>query len=330
MKILVTGGAGYIGSFMTKTLLAEGYEVVVTDSLKRGHKESVDPRADLIVGDLLDKNFLSTLFSLYKIGGVIHFAGVISMEESMKHPGLYFENNFLATLNLLEEMVKNEVKYIVFSSTAGVYGNPIAVPISESHPTNPTNPYGESKLMVEKMLLWYEKIFRIDFVALRYFNAAGAALDGSLGEEHHPETHIIPNAIVAALHNSEFMLFGDHYNTPDGTCIRDYIHVIDLVHAHVLALEKLKRGSGSFIYNVGTGRGFSNQEVIDMVRKITGVNFKVKVAGKRVGDADILVADSTKILHELEFVPKHSNLEMIIKTAWEYYRKHMREKNEQM
>lgn len=320
-KILVTGGAGYIGSFMIRALFEKGHEVFIADDLERGQKESIDKRATFIQGSLLDKQFVSALFSKNLFEAVIHFAGFISMGESMENPDLYFENNVFGSLNLLEEMRKKPVNKFIFSSTAGVYGNPVKIPIPEDHPKNPTNPYGESKLMVEKILHWYRECFGLNFVALRYFNASGASLDGSIGEKHNPETHLIPNAIKAAITNSELTLYGDNYNTPDGTCIRDYIHVIDLVEAHVLALSKLDREEGEFYYNVGTGIGHSNKQIIDMVKKITGIDLKVKIEDKRPGDANELIADVAKIKAELGFNPKYSDLETIIKTAYEWHKK---------
>ncbi|HSW47794.1 MAG TPA: UDP-glucose 4-epimerase GalE [Candidatus Saccharimonadales bacterium] len=320
MKILVTGGAGYIGSFMVKRLLDENTDVVVADSLERGHKESVDSRAQLIIGNLLDENYLNELFSKNKFDAIIHFAGYISMGESMKKPELYFENNFVSTLNLLKYATLNKVNNIIFSSTAGVYGNPITTPIPEDHPKNPENPYSESKLQVEKVLSWYQKIYNLNFVALRYFNASGASLDGLMGENHNPESHIIPNAIHAALKNEPFNLFGSDYKTQDGTCVRDYIHVLDLVEAHILALKKLKDSQGGFYYNVGTGNGYSNKDVIEMIKKVSGINLVVHAEGRRPGDADILVANVDKITNELNFSPKHSDLETIIKTAWAWHK----------
>ncbi len=320
MKILLTGGAGYIGSFMVKRLLEEKYEVVVADSLERGHKENIDNRAKLIVGNLLDENYLKEIFLDHEFDGIIHFAGYISMGESMEKPELYFDNNFVASLNLLKYANLNNVKRIIFSSTAGIYGNPVSSPIPESHPKNPENPYGESKLQVERILSWFQKIHGLNFVALRYFNACGASLDGLLGESHNPETHIIPNAINAALKNETFKLFGSDYKTPDGTCVRDYIHVFDLVEAHVLALKKLHEATGGFYYNVGTGKGYSNKEVVEMVKKVSGIDFPVSMSGRRPGDADILVADQSKITKELGFAPKYSDLETIVKTAWNWHK----------
>lgn len=323
MTILVTGGAGYIGSFMVKRLLDTGDAVVVIDSLERGHKEAVDPRAKLAVGNLLDKVFLDRFFTENKaIEAVIHFAGYISMAESVEHPGLYFENNTYATLCMLEQMRKRDITNFIFSSTAGVYGNPIKIPIPEDHEKAPTNPYGESKLMVEKMLSWYKTAYKLSFCSLRYFNAAGAALNGSMGENHAPETHIIPLAINAALGKQhEFVLYGTDYKTADGTAIRDYIHVLDLVEAHYLALQKLKKEKSALYFNVGTGKGYSNKEVVEIVKKVTGVNFSVKQVNRRPGDAEVLIADPTKIQSDLDFSCKYSDIDTIISSAWLWYKK---------
>ncbi len=327
MNILVTGGAGYIGSFMTKTLLDLGNNtVIVADSLEKGERDAIDVRAIFMQGNLKDEKFLEDIFSAHDIDAVIHFAGYISMGESMKNPGIYFENNSFATLNLLKIMARHNTKKFIFSSTAGVYGNPQSIPIAESHIKAPTNPYGESKLMVEQMLAWYQKIHGINFVALRYFNACGAALDGTLGEKHEPETHIIPNAIIAGLQGKEFFLFGQDYKTPDGTCIRDYIHVLDLVQAHMLALKKIENDKGGFTYNVGTGKGYSNKEVLDAIKEITKVDLRIVIKEARSGDADQLIADPTRIQQDLGFAPEHSSLETIIKTAWEWHRKNAKSK----
>lgn len=326
MNILVTGGAGYIGSLMVKVLLDRGDKVTVIDNLKTGHNEFVDKRAAFMVGDLRDIDFIKDIFK-EKFDSILHFAGLISMEESTRNPYLYFQNNTFAALNLIEEARKNKVNKLIFSSTAGVYGNPSAIPIPEGHPTNPTNPYGESKLIVEKFLSWYNKLFGFNFVSLRYFNAAGAALDGSMGEAHRQETHIIPLAMKAVLNKSEFNLYGTDYKTDDGTCVRDYIHVLDLVEAHVLALDKLAEKGGAFFYNVGTGKGYSNKEVLDMIKKVTNMDLKIKLMGRRPGDADILIADSKKIKEELGFSPKYSDLETIVKSAWMWHKK-LKDRNE--
>jgi UDP-glucose 4-epimerase len=321
MKILVTGGAGYIGSFMVKRLLDERYEVVVADSLEKGYKEAVDKRAILKKGNLADPLFLKELFASNTFDAIIHFAAYISMGESMQNPLMYFENNTYTALKLIETATKHNVKKFIFSSTAGVYGNPVKNPIPEDHPKNPENPYGESKLMVEKILKWYKKVFGLNFVVLRYFNACGAALDGSMGENHSPETHIIPNAIRAAIKNEAFTLFGNDYNTPDGTCVRDYIHVLDLVESHVLALKKLNNENGGFYYNVGTGKGYSNKNILDMVKKVSGSDFQINTVERRPGDADSLVADPVRINSELQFSPKYSNLKIIVQSAFKWAKK---------
>lgn len=319
--VLVTGGAGYIGSHMTKVLLDGGNQVIVADNLERGFEGAVDKRANLEVGDLRDKNYVSYLFSQYDIDAVIHFAAYIAVGESMQRPSIYFENNFLSALNLVEEMRKRDQNNFIFSSTAAVYGNPDRTPIPEDHTKRPTNPYGESKLMVEKMLSWYQEVKGLNYVALRYFNASGASLDATLGEQHDPETHLIPNAIRAALTGSVFKLFGDDYDTPDGSCVRDYIHVLDLAQAHILALEKLQKDPGGYVYNVGTGTGYSNKEVVDTVKKATGKDFEVAIESRREGDPAKLIADPTKINTDLDFKPQYSDLDTIVKTALAWHKK---------
>lgn len=321
MNFLVTGGAGYIGSFMTKRLLDDGHKVTVIDNLVRGHRDVVDQRASFQQGDLLDKEFLTSVFSSEVFDGVFHFAGLISVAESMQKPGEYFMNNQVSTIELLDVMVKHNVTNIIFSSTAAVYGNPKVVPIPEDHPKSPESPYGESKLMVESILSWYQKIHGINYVALRYFNAAGAALDGSMGENHTPESHIIPNAIKAALQNQPFILFGSDYNTPDGTCVRDYIHVLDLAEAHVLAFEKLTKEKGGYSFNVGTGNGYSNQEVVNMVSKMSGQEMEVNHEQRRPGDPAELVANVALIKNELGFTSHYSDLETIVSSAWKWHAK---------
>lgn len=321
MKILVTGGAGYIGSHMVRLLLERGHEVLVFDNLKSGYRDALPQSCFLVVGDLFNKPLLEQVFRQGKISSVMHFASFISMEESVKDPHKYFRNNVFGTLNLLEVMIKNGVKKFIFSSSAGVYGNASRLPISEDEPCFPTNPYGESKLMVEKILEWYDKVYGLRSVSLRYFNAAGASLDGSIGEDHRPETHLIPLAIRAALKNQEFTIFGDNYPTRDGTCIRDYIHVLDLCESHFLALGVLENGR-SAVYNVGTGFGQTNLEVVNMVKKISGVDFKVNFGSRRAGDATELVASPEKIKKELGWQPKHSDLAAIVKTAWLWHKAH--------
>lgn len=321
MNILVTGGAGYIGSFMVKRLLDDGHTVIIADNLERGHQSSLDPRAIFHKGNLLDKAFIDELFTRHSYDCVMHFAAYIAVGESMDHPGLYFQDNVFTTVSLLEAMKEHGVNKFIFSSTGTVYGKPSVNPIPETHAKNPENPYAESKYMVERILHWYYVAHGLGSAVLRYFNASGAALDGSLGEDHEPETHLIPNAIKAALSNTEFRLFGNDYETRDGTCIRDYIHVLDLIEAHVLTLKKLEEQKGEYIYNVGTGRGTTNKEILDMVKKVSGKDFPIKIEKRRPGDVAQTFADPTKIKSELNFTPKYSDLETIVKTAWEWHKK---------
>lgn len=321
MKILVTGGAGYIGSHMVRLLMEKNYEVVVFDNLGGGYRKSLPKDCLLVVGDLFDSALLEKTLKAEKISAVMHFAGFISMEESVKNPHKYFRNNVFGTLNLLESMVKAGVRKFIFSSSAGVYGNPSRLPIPEDEPCSPTNPYGESKLIVEKVLGWYDETYGLKSVSLRYFNAAGASFDGSIGEDHQPETHLIPLAIKAAQEKKTFCIFGDDYPTRDGTCIRDYIHVLDLCESHTLALKVLE-DVRSEIFNVGTGLGQTNREVVEMVQKISGVDFPVKIGPRRAGDATELVASPEKIKKDLGWEPKYSDLETIVKTAWQWHKNH--------
>lgn len=320
MRVLVTGGAGYIGSFMTNRLLDENYEVTVVDSLEEGFQDAINPKAEFIQGDLLDRKFTSGIFSKNKFDGVLHFAAYISMKESMENPGKYFQNNVQAAVNVLDAMSTSGCNSFIFSSTAGVYGNPTIVPIPEDHPKHPTNPYGQSKYLVEQILPWYKKIFGISSVVLRYFNAAGASLDGQMGEQHRNETHIIPNIIKSVFFKKRFPLYGTDYETPDGTCIRDYIHVLDLAEAHVLALQSLMKGNVDFsVYNVGTGNGFSNKQIIEAVEKVSGVKVLIEEMDRRQGDASTLVANVSKIQNELGFCAKYSDLETIVTSAWKWH-----------
>jgi UDP-glucose 4-epimerase len=321
MNVLVTGGAGYIGSFMTKRLLDEGHRVFIADSLERGHESSIDERATFFRGNLLDQSFIDDLFTRETYDCVMHFAAYISVGESMEHPGIYFRNNVFTAIHLLDAMKQHNVNKFIFSSTGTVYGTPTKNPIPETHAKNPENPYAESKFMVEKILHWYYIVHGIGSVVLRYFNASGADPEGKLGEAHDPETHLIPNAIKAAINNSEFRLFGEDYSTPDGTCVRDYIHVLDLIEAHVLTLKKLEEKNDEYVFNVGTGKGLTNKEVITMVKKISGVDFPVVIKDRRPGDVAEIFADPTKIKNELGFETKYSELETIVKTAWDWHSK---------
>lgn len=323
MKILVCGGAGYIGSHTVKELLDQGYEVIVADSLETGHKKAVDERAELWIGNLLDGNFLDDLFSKNKIDAVIDFAAYSLVGESVVEPAKYFENNIGGTLHLLKYMRKYHVDYIVFSSTAATYGEPENIPILESDKTLPTNPYGESKLAVENILKWYAQAYGIQYAVLRYFNAAGAHISGSIGEDHLPETHLIAIILQVALGKREHIgVFGDDYPTEDGTCIRDYIHVTDLATAHILALKKIMEEKQSRIYNLGNGKGFSVKEVIEVARRVTGHRIPEKIEPRRAGDPSVLIASSDKIVKELNWQPKYNSLEMMIETAWKWYQAH--------
>lgn len=320
MKILVTGGAGYIGSFMTKTLLEKGNEVVVLDSLELGHRDAVDKNAAFYQGDLLNKEVVSKVFDENKFDAIIHFAAYALAGESMEEPRKYFENNILGGLNLLDSM-KGKVPYFIFSSTCAVYGTPKTIPVKEEEEKKPESVYGESKLMFEKVLSWFDKLYGIRHINLRYFNTAGAALDGSLGEDHSPETHIIPTAIKGMLSSQPFRLFGTNYPTDDGTCIRDYIHVLDLAKGHLQALNKLLKTNKSDSFNLGTGKGYSNKQVLEMIEKVAGKKVQIINDSPRPGDPPIIFADISKAKRELGFEPKYSDLETIVETAWKWHSK---------
>jgi UDP-glucose 4-epimerase len=324
MKILVTGGAGYIGSVTVKRLLENNFEVVVFDNLRYGHKESVSCK--LVVGDLTNYQDIEKSLGDEKFDAVIHFAAYALAGESMEDPYKYLHNNMLGGLNLLRYMENMNIYNIVFSSTCAIFGTPNEMPVSEDLEKKPESVYGESKLTFEKILFWYDKIYGIKHINLRYFNAAGAAIDGSLGEKHDPETHIIPLAIQAALEKGKFTLFGDDYPTRDGTCIRDYIHVEDLALVHIQALNKLKQNNQSDSFNIGTGRGYSNKEVIDMVKKVSGIDFPVEISQKRIGDPSEIFADNKKAKNTLGFSPKYSDLETIVKTAWDWHKRNSESK----
>ncbi len=318
MKILVTGGAGYIGSHVVKHLGERGYEVFVLDNLIKGHREAV-LYGKLVVGDVGDRELLMRLFSEFKPDAVMHFASFIEVAESVKNPGKYYENNTVKTLALLDAMVKMEVKNFIFSSTAAVYGNPERVPIPETEPVKPINPYGQSKACVEKILSDYSRAYGLNFVSLRYFNAAGADPEGRIGESHDPETHLIPLILKTAKGERESIkVFGTDYPTPDGTCIRDYIHVDDLAEVHILALEYLLDGGESDVFNCGYGHGYSVKEVIDTAKRVTGVDFKVEETDRRPGDPAVLVADSSKLKSKLGWKPRFDDLEYIVRTAWNW------------
>jgi UDP-glucose-4-epimerase len=320
--LMVVGGAGYIGSHMVKALAAAGHRVIVVDNFSTGFQSAVRGR-ELETVDISDAAALDQVFAKYSFDAVLHFASFIQVGESVAQPGKYYQNNVAATVTLLQAMVKAGVKYFIFSSTAAVYGNPIRVPIDEAHPKEPINPYGRSKLMVEQLLQDFDHAHGLRSVCLRYFNAAGADPEGELGERHDPETHLIPLILQAASGRRDAItVFGRDYDTPDGTCIRDYIHVQDLVSAHALALDYLFAGGSSTAFNLGNGNGFSVQEVIDVAKQVTGRDFAVKDAARRAGDPPRLVADSTQARAVLGWQPQYDDLATIVRHAWEWEQKH--------
>lgn len=318
-NILVIGGAGYIGSHTVKLLIDMGYNVIIYDNLSKGHKEVADIlNIKLIVGDLGDRQKLKKVFETEKIDIVMHFAAFIEVGESVIDPGKYYENNVAKVINLLNQMVESNIKYFVFSSTAATFGEPVEKIISETHPQKPINPYGMSKLMVEHILKDFEKAYNLKSVILRYFNAAGADIEGMIGESHSPESHLIPLVMQAAKGvRDSIKIYGTDYDTFDKTCIRDYIHVYDLALAHILSMEKMVSENTSQDYNLGNGTGYSVREIIDTVKKVSNVDFKVVEEQRRAGDPAILIANPTKIISNLNFKAKY-NLDDIIKSAWEW------------
>jgi len=322
MAILVTGGAGYIGSHTVAALLEQGREVVVIDNLQTGHREAL-LGGKLYEGDLRDKPLLAKLFAENEIEAVIHFAANSLVGESMKDPVKYFDNNVYGTLCLLDAMDQANVRKIVFSSTAATYGEPEKVPIEERDPTRPTNVYGETKLTMERMMAWFDQVLGIKYVSLRYFNAAGAHESGKIGEDHRPESHLIPLIIQAALgQRPSIQVFGDDYNTGDGTCIRDYIHVSDLADAHLRAVDHLLSGGESDVFNLGNGQGFSVKEVIETVKQVTGRDFPVVISPRRAGDPAVLIASSDKARRVLGWNPTRNKLSSIIESAWQWHSSH--------
>lgn len=318
--VLVTGGAGYIGSVVTAQLLAEGHKVIVLDNLSHGSKRAVPPGASLVLADTADRAALDQIFTQLRVDAVVHMAAFIEAGESMQVPEKYFRNNTANSLTLLEAMLRHKVRCLVFSSTAALYGTPERTPIEESDTLKPTNTYGESKLLVERMLAWFHRIHGLRYASLRYFNAAGAA--GELGEDHIPESHLIPLTLQVALGKRDHIaIFGTDYPTPDGTCVRDYIHVSDLASAHLLALSAL-RERDKLIYNLGNGRGFSVREVVDTVRRVTGHPIPAREAPRRPGDPAVLVAASDRIKRELNWQPQFTSLESIVRSAWDWRRAH--------
>ena len=323
MAILVAGGAGYIGSHMVKDLVEHGQEVVVADNLSTGHRDAINPKAKFYEGDIRDRKFLDKISDNENIEAVVHFAAFSIVPESMSKPLKYFDNNTGRMITLLEAMRDHNIKYIVFSSTAATYGVPEHIPIKETDPQNPINPYGLSKLMMEKMMHWADKAYGIKFVALRYFNVAGAAPDGTIGEDHGPETHLVPIILqVAQGKRDELSIFGDDYNTPDGTNVRDYVHVMDLADAHILAIKYLEAGNESNAFNLGSSTGFSNKQMLEAAREVTGEPIPAKIGPRRPGDPDSLVAASDKARNVLGWDPKYDDVHDIIATAWKWHSTH--------
>lgn len=323
MRILVLGGAGYIGSHAVYQLIDEGMEVVVVDNLETGHREAVHPKVVFYEGDIRDAAFLNSVFEKEAIDEVLHFAANSLVGESMENPLKYFDNNVYGTQVLLKAMVDHGVKKIVFSSTAATYGEPEAVPITESMPTNPGNTYGETKLTMEKMMKWTALAHGLKFVSLRYFNVAGARESAEIGEDHRPESHLVPLILQTALgQRNDITVFGDDYDTADGTCIRDYVHVEDLIQAHLLALAYLRNGGESDVFNLGSSQGFSVKEMIDAARTVTGKDIPVKIGARRAGDPGTLIASSDKARSVLGWNPVHTSVEKIIGDAWNWHSTH--------
>ena len=320
MNILVTGAAGYIGSIVTEQLLREGNQVIALDNLQQGHREAVAPEAIFIEADLADSETLDQVFRQYPIDAVMHLAAETVVEYSMTDPGRFFRTNVAYGINLLDIMLKHNVKRLIFSSTAGVYGDPELIPVEETHPLRPVNAYGESKLMFEQILQWYGQAYGLKSISLRYFNAAGAS--GEYGYDHHPATLLIPVVLRVALGQSDYVpIYGNDYPTKDGTCLRDYIHVLDIASAHLLALKHLD-SSGSKVYNLGNGEGYSVMDVIETARKVTGAKIPSRPYPRRAGDPVALVASSTLAKSELGWQPRYPDLESIIESAWQWQRKH--------
>lgn len=318
-KILVTGGAGYIGSFIVRELAKNGFVPVIVDNLTSGHKTAVMDFPLYELDLVKDKKKVDRLFKKENFSGVIHMAAYIQMGESYRDPLLYFDNNLKSAINLFRTMQTNGCRNIIFSSSAGVYGKPKNLPINEDAPKDPKNPYGETKLMIERMLYWCNKAWGLNYTGLRYFNAAGAAVDGSIGEDHPNESHLIPILIKNALEGKQSIIFGNDYSTPDGTNVRDYIHVLDLAEIHVLALKELLEGRKGGFFNTGVGKGFSNKEIVGAIKKYTDLEIKIKYGKRRPGDADSLYASNNKLRKQFNWIPKYG-LKEIIETAYTWHK----------
>jgi UDP-glucose 4-epimerase len=323
VSVLVTGGAGYIGSHAVKALRAAGRDVVIYDNLSAGHAAAaVGAGAPLEAGDIRDVPRLREVMAAHRVEAVMHFAAWLSVGESVTDPIGYYENNVGGALAVLRAMAESRVPHLIFSSTAATFGNPVETPITENHPQAPINAYGETKLAIERALPHFERAYGLRSVTLRYFNAAGADPDGVLGEDHHPEIHVIPRAIDAALGRGSFAIYGDDYDTPDGTCLRDYVHVSDLASAHVLSLDSLRAGGDSASYNLGNGRPTSVREVVDAVRRVTGRAVPVTVGPRRAGDPGVLYASSARIRRDLGWAPQYEDVDVIVETAWRWREAH--------
>lgn len=324
MNVLVTGGAGYIGSHVVEQLLERGHHVVVFDNLSKGHRAAVHQDAVFIQGDLLDKTAVAAAFAAHRFDGIMHFASHIEVGESMRLPFRFFYDNYVGLLHVLEQAAAHQVGRFILSSTAALFGDPQKMPIDESEALHPGSVYGETKYMAERLLMWMDKLYGLRYCCLRYFNACGAHPFGHIGEAHSPETHLIPLVLQVALGQRDAItIYGDDYPTPDGTCIRDYVHVVDLAAAHILALEALADGP-SRVYNLGSGTGYSVKEIIEVAREITGHPIPVEIGARRPGDLPVLVADSTRIKQELGWAPEFDHPGKIIATAWQWHKTHPR------